>query len=616
MSHQFLKIAASIPEVSLANCQANATQLLQHIQQATKQGVHLLCFPELCLTGASCGDLFHNELLLSEAEKALQVLLTATEDSTITVVATLPVRHKEGVYKVSAVCAKGNLLAVVPTSLSKIEKSIFDAPAELLAEKETSLCGQAVSCSSGFVAAESFSITVSNSFSLPKTATDVLVVPAALPATAGQAELLRKQAATISATQAVVFVSAGFGESTTDGVFAGQALIAGKSEILAETELYKTSAQMITAEITPRHAAGKINRTAKFVETAQKIDNEMSQLRFATPDTTGIQNPFLPPNLNLAECCQEAFAIQTQGLLTRLQHTGINKVLLGVSGGLDSTLALLVCVNVFDKMGIPRKQITGITMPGFGTTGRTYRNAVELIQKLGVSFREISIKEACLQHFNDINQPINKHDTTYENAQARERTQILMDIANQQNALVIGTGDLSELALGWATYGGDHLSMYCVNGGVPKTMVRHIVAWAADTEPFLAVKNNLRDIIDTPISPELLPSNEENTIGHKTEDLVGPYELHDFFLYHLLKSGSSPARLQKSAEQVFTKKYSVAVINKWLRVFLSRFFSQQFKRSCMPDCPQVFEVSLSPRNGFRMPSDASAKIWLEEAENL
>ncbi len=592
---QKIKIAAAVPEVSLANCRANAAQLLQQITQAVGQGVDLVCFPELSLTGATCGDLFHNELLLSEAEKSLQFLLISTENLSITSLVGLPVRYKGGVYKVSVIFAQGNILGVVPVSLSKREKSVFDDSSVLLAEKQINLCGQTVLCTESFVATDTFTISVTSDFSLLSTPADVLVIPSALPAVVGQVARIRKQVIALASTQAVVFVSAGFGESTTDNVFAGHALIAADKQILAEIEPYSLNAQLVVAEV---------------VLGLSEVDPIISTVF----DEAVTQNPFLPKAVCMEECCSEAFVIQTQGLITRLHRTGIKKVVLGISGGLDSTLTLLVCVNAFDKMNLPRNGITGITMPGFGTTGRTYANAVELIRQLGVTFREVSIKNACLQHFADINQPIDKHDAVYENAQARERTQILMDIANQQCSLVVGTGDLSELALGWATYGGDHLSMYCVNGGVPKTMVRNIVSWAADTKQFVAAKNILHDIIDTPVSPELLPADDADCISQKTEDLVGPYELHDFFLYYLLKNGYSPVRIQQLAEQQFSDKYDSAAIKKWLNIFVRRFFTQQFKRSCMPDGPQVFEVSLSPRGGFSMPSDALVDMWLEDLE--
>jgi NAD+ synthase (glutamine-hydrolysing) len=596
---QKIKIAAAVPEVSLMNCKANAEQIVQQIQQAAAQGIDLLCFPELSITGATCGDLFHNELLLSEAEKSLQLSLSATKNRSIVTLLGLPICHKNSVYKITVAFAEGKLLGVVPAPLSKNEKSIFDHPLCLLAEKQIELCGQTVSCNERLIATDKFSIAVASDFSLPAISADILVIPAALPAMVGQAANIRQQAAELSSKQAVVFVSAGFGESTTDGVFAGQALIASGGKLLAETELYACTSQLIAAEVASSASATILKNELPATERSRSVEASV-----ITP------TPFLPQGISLSDCCAEAFAIQTQSLITRLHRTGIKKVLVGISGGLDSTLALLVCANAFDKMNLPRTNITGITMPGFGTTGRTYQNAVELIKQLGASFREISIKNACLQHFSDINQPTDKHDATYENAQARERTQILMDIANQQGGLVVGTGDLSELALGWATYGGDHLSMYCVNGGVPKTMVRNIVNWAADTEQFLAIKTILHDIIDTPVSPELLPADDAGCISQKTEDLVGPYELHDFFLYYLLKNGYSPAHIQQLAAQEFSGRYDDATIQKWLRIFVRRFFTQHFKRSCMPDGPQVFAVSLSPRSGFSMPSDALVDMWL------
>ncbi|MBR4516538.1 MAG: NAD(+) synthase, partial [Bacteroidaceae bacterium] len=327
-------------------------------------------------------------------------------------------------------------------------------------------------------------------------------------------------------------------------------------------------------------------------------------------------HPFVPSGSRLDERCQEIFDIQTEGLAKRVQHTGAETVVVGISGGLDSTLALLVCVSAFDRLGLNRRGIVGITMPGFGTTDRTYTNAVNLMKLLGITIREISIKEACLQHFADLGHDMDTHDVTYENGQARERTQILMDAANQMNGFVVGTGDLSELALGWATYNGDHMSMYGVNASVPKTLVKHLVAWIAEHTKDESTRQTLLDIVDTPISPELIPADEQGNITQKTEDLVGPYELHDFFLYYLLRWGFRPAKIYLLARQAFGQTYDDATIRKWLRTFYRRFFTQQFKRSCMPDGPKVGSCSLSPRGDWRMPSDASASLWLKECDEL
>ena len=422
-----------------------------------------------------------------------------------------------------------------------------------------------------------------------------------------------------------VFASSGFGESTTDVVFAGNALIYENGTLLAASERFSFDKQLVISEIDVERLRSErlVNTTfassvrqagagtLKVIQTERVPEKELSLTRKIEP------HPFVPAGGKLLdERCEEIFSIQVAGLAKRLVHTGCKTVVVGISGGLDSTLALLVCVKTFDKLGLSRKGIVGITMPGFGTTGRTHRNAVELMRSLGVTSREISIREACLQHFEDIGQDADVHDVTYENSQARERTQILMDYANKIGGLVIGTGDLSELALGWATYNGDHMSMYGVNASIPKTLVRYLVNWVAETGVDADSRTTLLDIIDTPISPELIPADENGNIKQKTEDLVGPYELHDFFLYYFLRFGFRPEKIYYLTCLAFRGNYDDATIKKWLANFFRRFFSQQFKRSCLPDGPKVGSVSLSPRGDWRMPSDASAALWLQECEGL
>ena len=427
-----------------------------------------------------------------------------------------------------------------------------------------------------------------------------------------------------------VYSGCGFGESTQDVVFSGKGLIYENGTLLAETKRHQFTPQMLESEIDVERLRSERRMNTTFAACAAQcssprsggaqewlmVDAERVPARPFSLTRVIDPHPFVPSGKRLDERCQEIFDIQTEGLAKRIQHTGAQTVVLGISGGLDSTLALLVCISAFDKLGLNRRGIVGITMPGFGTTDRTYTNAVNLMKLLGITIREISIKEACLQHFADLGHDIEEHDVTYENSQARERTQILMDAANQMNGFVVGTGDLSELALGWATYNGDHMSMYGVNASVPKTLVRHLVNWVAERTKDESTHQTLLDIVDTPISPELIPGDEQGNITKKTEDLVGPYELHDFFLYYLLRWGFRPAKIYLLARQAFGQAYDDATIRKWLRIFCRRFFAQQFKRSCLPDGPKVGSCSLSPRGDWRMPSDASSNLWLRECDEL
>ena len=422
-----------------------------------------------------------------------------------------------------------------------------------------------------------------------------------------------------------VFSSCGFGESTTDVVFAGNGLIYENGTLLAASKRFSFEEQIVISEIDVEYlrTERRVNTTFATCRSYTPLDAPVSRISTEYVNSKELNltrtfdaHPFVPQGPTLDERCEEIFAIQTSGLAQRLQHTHAKSAVVGISGGLDSTLALLVCVRTFDKLGWSRKGIVGVTMPGFGTTDRTHTNAVELMNSLGVTVREVSIKEACIQHFKDIDHDINVHDVVYENSQARERTQILMDIANQTSGLVIGTGDLSELALGWATYNGDHMSMYGVNGSVPKTLVKHLVKWVAENGMDETSRATLLDIVDTPISPELIPADEAGNIKQITEDLVGPYELHDFFLYYFLRCGFRPSKIYLLATRTFKGVYDDETIKKWLSTFFRRFFNQQFKRSCLPDGPKVGSIAISPRGDWRMPSDASSSAWLKEIEAL
>ena len=422
-----------------------------------------------------------------------------------------------------------------------------------------------------------------------------------------------------------VFSSCGFGESTTDVVFAGNGLIYENGSELAHNKRFSLEEQLVISEIDVERLRAERRINTTFAASKGTVPSGKKPLRITTEfvnskelnlTRTFDMHPFVPQGETLNERCEEVFSIQVAGLAQRLVHTGAKTAVIGISGGLDSTLALLVCVRTFDKLELPRKNIIGVTMPGFGTTDRTYHNALSLMKSLGITIREISIKEACIQHFKDINHNINIHDVTYENSQARERTQILMDIANQTWGMVIGTGDLSELALGWATYNGDHMSMYGVNGSVPKTLVKYLVKWVAENDIDEESRITLLDIVETPISPELIPADENGEIQQKTEDLVGPYELHDFFLYYFMRFGFRPSKIYYLANIAFKDIYDEETIKKWLSTFFRRFFNQQFKRSCLPDGPKVGSISISPRGDWRMPSDASSATWLKEIENL
>lgn len=422
-----------------------------------------------------------------------------------------------------------------------------------------------------------------------------------------------------------VFSSCGFGESTTDVVFAGNGLIYENGSELAHNKRFSLEEQLVISEIDVERLRAERRINTTFAASKGTVPSDKKPLRITTEfvnskelnlTRTFDMHPFVPQGETLNERCEEVFSIQVAGLAQRLVHTGAKTAVIGISGGLDSTLALLVCVRTFDKLELPRKNIIGVTMPGFGTTDRTYHNALSLMKSLGITIREISIKEACIQHFKDINHDINIHDVTYENSQARERTQILMDIANQTWGMVIGTGDLSELVLGWATYNGDHMSMYGVNGSVPKTLVKYLVKWVAENDIDEESRITLLDIVETPISPELIPADENGEIQQKTEDLVGPYELHDFFLYYFMRFGFRPSKIYYLANIAFKDIYDEETIKKWLSTFFRRFFNQQFKRSCLPDGPKVGSISISPRGDWRMPSDASSATWLKEIENL
>lgn len=637
----FVKVAAGIPLVRVGDPAHNAAQLEALIREAAAQGAQVVVFPELSVTGYTCGDLFLKPFLAQAAERVLGALLRRTESLDVVFLVGLPVVAGNVLLNAAAVCFRGEILGVIPKTYLPNYKEFYEqrwfASSLEWGGGEVELCGQPVPAGTdllfeaagmkfGVELCEDLWAVVPPSSRAVLQGADLIFNLSASNALAGKHAYVRELVAQQSARGlcGYVYASCGFGESTTDVVFGGNALIYENGTPLAFSERFSMQAQLITGEIdverlrAERLTNSTFRQDAAFeaAEPYEVIESGLAPLPVTHLTRSIAPLPFVPKGSRLDENCQEIFNIQTTGLATRLLHAHAKTAVIGVSGGLDSTLALLVCAKTFDKLGLSRKGIIGVTMPGFGTTDRTYQNAQVMMKSLGITWREVDIKKACRQHFADIGHDEKVKDVTYENVQARERTQILMDVANQTGGIVIGTGDLSELALGWATYNGDHMSMYGVNAGVPKTLVRSLVLWAARHETNKKTKAVLEDIADTPISPELLPADKHGKIAQKTEDLVGPYELHDFFLFYFLRYGFGPGKIYFLAKQAFEKKFSAAVIKKWLKVFFRRFFAQQFKRSCLPDGPKVGAVALSPRGDWRMPSDASAEAWLAEVDAL
>ena len=640
MNYGFVKVAAAVPRVKIADCNFNAKQLESLIAVADGKGVQIITFPEMCITAYTCGDLFGQQLLLEEAEMALMQILNNTRQLDIISIVGMPVIVNSTVINAAVVIQKGKVLGVVPKTYLPNYKEFYEqrwfTSALQIAETSVRLCGQIIPMGTNLLFETSDTIfgieicedlwsTIPPSSTLALQGAEIIFNLSADNEGIGKNSYLRSLISQQSARciSGYVFSSCGFGESTTDVVFAGNGLIYENGNQLAHNDRFSFEEQLIISEIDVEYLRAERRINTTFAASKGNIPADKKPVRIATEfvnskelnlTRTFERHPFVPQGAALNERCEEVFSIQVAGLAQRLVHTGAKTAVIGISGGLDSTLALLVCVKTFDKLGLSRKNIIGVTMPGFGTTNRTYHNAISLMNSLGITVREISIKEACIQHFKDINHDINVHDVTYENAQARERTQILMDIANQTGGMVIGTGDLSELALGWATYNGDHMSMYGVNGSIPKTLVKYLVKWVAENEVDETSCITLLDIVDTPISPELIPADENGDIKQKTEDLVGPYELHDFFLYYFMRFGFRPSKIFMLASLAFKEVYDEETIKKWLLIFFRRFFNQQFKRSCLPDGPKVGSISISPRGDWRMPSDASAAAWLKEIE--
>ena len=639
MNYGFVKVAAAVPQVKVADCFYNIQQIEGLMRQASQKEVQIIAFPELSVTSYTCMDLFSQETLLRNAEKALLDLVNNTADLDLLTIVGCPLVSGSQLINAAVAFQRGEILGVVPKSYLPSYKEFqeerwFTASSHLqqsmitIGNREVPLDCYLIfeydEVRVGIEICEDLWVPIPPSSELAMQGANLIFNLSASNELIGKHAYLRSLICQQSARciAGYVYASAGFGESSTDLVFAGNGIIAENGTLLRESERFSMEEQLVISEIDIQNLQNDRRINTSFMQgyLNHNMDNG-TVVSFSLPNRTldltrAIDpHPFTPSGDALKERCEEIFHIQVAGLAKRVLHAHAQTAVVGISGGLDSTLALLVTVMTFDALKIPRDKIIGITMPGFGTTDRTYTNACDLIRSLGVTLREISIKEACIQHFKDINHDIHVHDVTYENSQARERTQLLMDVANQANGLVIGTGDLSELALGWATYNGDHMSMYGVNASVPKTLIKHLVFTIADELDEASAKT-LHDIVDTPISPELIPANENGEIEQKTEDLVGPYELHDFFLYYFLRHGFRPKKIRILANKAFEGKFTDEVILHWLKIFCRRFFAQQFKRSCLPDGPKVGSCSLSPRGDWRMPSDAVATVWLDECEKL
>ena len=649
MQHGFIKVAAGIPSVSVSDCAYNIRQIENMMAKADGMGAEIICLPELCITAYTCQDLFRQQLLLDEAEASLLKLMEFSLGLNITALVGVPISFENQLFNCAAVIQKGKIYGLVPKTYLPNYKEFYEqrwfTSARALGEgREVRFCGQTVPfgsrqlfttshCTFGIEICEDLWAPIPPSSHLALSGADIIFNLSASNELIGKNNYLRSLIASQSARliAGYVYAGSGYGESTQDLVFSGRAFICENGHMLAEAERFSMTEQIVCSEIDVERLRmeRKVNTTytSALAGSAglQAAPCRMSELEAFTthaPFTLTRRvdpHPFVPSAGELDERCAEILSMQSQALARRIEHTRAKTVIVGISGGLDSTLALLAAVHAFDLLRRDRRGIVGITMPGFGTTDRTYTNAVNLMKELGITIREISIADAVTLHFRDLAHDIHNHDLTYENSQARERTQILMDAAGQMGGFVVGTGDLSELALGWATYNGDHMSMYGVNASIPKTLVRHLVRWAADNMADEASRTTLLDIADTPISPELIPADEEGNISQITEDLVGPYELHDFFLYHTLRFGFRPSKVYWLACRAFDGStpgavHAPEVIGKWLRVFYRRFFSQQFKRSCMPDGPKVGSCSLSPRGDWRMPSDASCEAWMRDLD--
>lgn len=636
MKDGFIRVAAATPKIKVADCDYNANEINRMMNEAYDNHTKILVFPELCITAYTCNDLFLQNALSDGAMDGLSLIVANSKNKKMLVFVGLAFMHLGKLYNVAAAVFDGRILALIPKThipnYSEFYEARYFVPGNKKAEY-VDVLGQKVPFGTNVIIAakdmpklmiaaeicEDVWTPNPPSISHAMAGATVIVNCSASNETVSKdvyrKDLVKGQSARLIC--GYIYSSAGEGESTQDLVFSGHNLICENGTLIGESARFSTG--IIYSDIDLERIAGERRRMNTF-GVARDSDYEYVEIEIGVNELKLVRpyekTPFVPSDVKERDQrCEAILSIQAYGLKKRLEHTGCKSAVIGISGGLDSTLALLVTVRAFDMLSIPRKNITAVTMPCFGTTDRTYNNAVTLTKKLDVSLCEINIKEAVNVHFRDIGHNPDNHDVTYENSQARERTQILMDIANKTGGMVIGTGDMSELALGWATYNGDHMSMYGVNASVPKTLVRHLVSYYADTCKNEELSNVLTDILETPVSPELLPP-EDGKISQKTEDLVGPYELHDFFMYHILRFGYRPSKIYRIARIAFACEYEDEVILKWLKTFYRRFFAQQFKRSCLPDGPKVGSVAVSPRGDLRMPSDASAALWMKEVETL
>ena len=642
MNYGFIKVASAIPSVKVGDVKYNTAQIENLIAQAEGQGVEVIVFPELSVTGYSCQDLFRQDILLDSAETAVMVLLDFTRKLNIITIVGVPIVAGDILLNCAVVIQQGEILGIVPktylpnynefyerrwfaSSSDLCHDEIRFAGHKLLMPLKSTIFTTSQGVRFGVEICEDVWAPIPPSNNLTLAGADIIFNMSASDELIGKHDYLKTLLSQQSARTmcGYVYSSCGFGESTQDVVYGGNAIIYENGKLLAEGDRFSLSDQIVTTQIDVDRLRAERRNNTTFV-TAQHhamsaehvVDCHGIDVKYDFKLEREVDpHPFIPHTNDMKKSCEEIFNIQVMGLAKRIVHTNSKTVVIGISGGLDSTLALLVCVRTFDKLKLDRHGIVGVTMPGFGTTDRTYNNAISLMKRLGITIREVGIAKSVTQHFEDIGHDISVHDVTYENGQARERTQILMDLSNQLGGMVIGTGDLSELALGWATYNGDHMSMYGVNSSIPKTLIKYLVRYVADTMEG-TTSAILNDIIDTPISPELIPADADGNIKQKTEDLVGPYELHDFYLYYFLRFGFRPRKIFMLAQSAFDGTYNDEVIKKWLTTFCRRFFAQQFKRSCLPDGPKVGSVSLSPRGDWRMPSDASSTIWLKEIEDL
>lgn len=637
MKQGFVKVAAITPDMRVADVDYNTAEICKNIGEAVEAGAKVLVFPELAITGYTCGDLFFQDALLKSAEEGLRKIVEYTKGKDALIFVGLPFVHAGKLYNVVAALNDGELLGLTTKTFlpnydefyemryfqpgpTTMEQILFDGKQVAFGPQLLFECREMKELVVAAEICEDVWAPVPPSVPAAIQGATIIVNCSASDESVGKEtyrrELIKGQSAKL--ISGYIYASAGYGESTTDLVFGGHDLIAEKGMILTESERFRNG--IVYSEIDVKRLAWERRKNTTFQMTHFPYETARVPFSLNVEETKLtrkiLQTPFVPDTETERNLyCKETLMIQAMALKKRLDHTNCKSAVVGISGGLDSTLAILVTAKAYDLLGLDRKDILGVTMPCFGTTDRTYQNACLLVEKLGATLKEVDIKEAVTLHFKDIDHDRNVQDVTYENSQARERTQVLMDIANQTNGMVIGTGDMSELALGWATYNGDHMSMYAVNASLPKTFIKHVVKYYAETCEEKELKEVLLDILDTPVSPELLPP-KDGEIAQKTEDLVGPYELHDFYLYYMLRYGYEPSKIYRLAKYAFEGVYDDETILKWLKKFYWRFFSQQFKRSCVPDGPRVSGMSLSPRGDWRMPSDACVAVWIKELEEL